>query len=123
MSIHLGMVTVDTRDSYRLAHWWAEQLDGTLSAYGDNGALDPESPDSQGAFFIVTAPDGVTLGFQQVDDPTEGKNKLHLDFKCADRMAEADKLVAAGATLQYEMQWWLTLADPDGNLFCVTDLE
>ncbi len=41
----------------------------------------------------------VTLAFQQVDDPTPGKNKVHLDLIADDIDAEVDRLVAAGATL------------------------
>jgi len=123
MSIRIGMVTVDTRDSQKLALWWAEQLEGTVEAYSDLGeTVDPHSPDAKGAFFIVSTPERIPLGFQQVPDPTEGKNRLHLDLNSTDRAAEISRLVAAGATLLYEMSFWSTLADPDGNQFCVSDL-
>ena len=122
MSIRIGMVTVDTQDSRKLALWWAEQLGGTVKAYGEAGEIDPESPEAEGAFFIVSTPDRVPLGFQQVPDPTVGKNRLHLDLSCEDRATEVARLVAAGATLSYEMDFWSTLTDPDGNLFCVSDL-
>jgi len=123
MSIRIGMVTVDTRDSQKLGLWWAEQLEGTVEAYSEVGqVVDPKSPDAKGAFFIVFTPERVPLGFQEISDPTEGKNRLHLDLSCTDRAAEVARLVAAGATLSYEMPSWSTLADPDGNLFCVSDL-
>ena len=122
MGIRIGMITVDTRDSRKLATWWAEQLEGTLEAYGENGKVDPGSPEAEGAFFIVSTPDRVPLGFQQVLDPTEGKNRLHLDLSCEDRAAEIARLVEAGASIAYEMEAWSTLSDPDGNLFCVSDL-
>ena len=32
MTISIGMITVDTTDSRRLAQWWCERLDGRLEA-------------------------------------------------------------------------------------------
>ena len=53
------------------------------------------------------------------------KNKVHLDLHVgAGRRAEAiDRLLAAGATRLWEAEQggssWVTLADPEGNEFCV----
>ena len=81
-----------------------------------------------GEFLIVsggTLP--FRLAFQKVSDPTPGKNKLHVDFAAADLDAEVDRLVAAGATLVGhrgdESFRWVTLADPQGNEFCVAQSE
>jgi predicted enzyme related to lactoylglutathione lyase len=114
MSLALGMVTIDTSDARTLASWWARQTGGTL---GD------ETPD--GSWCEVTLPGGLFLGFQRVDDPTPGKNRLHLDLSAPDRVAEVARLVAAGATVVGENSFgdfpWTTLADPDGNLFDVAE--
>ena len=63
------------------------------------------------------------LAFQKVDDPTPGKNKVHLDLTSVDVDAEVDRLVAAGATLVErrgeEGFRWVTMSDPHGNLFDV----
>ena len=42
-------------------------------------------------FFIVVAlPEGPGLAFQKVDDPTPGKNRVHIDFSAADIEAEVN---------------------------------
>ena len=77
----------------------------------------------------IIAPDdgsGWQMCFIAVPDPTPGKNKLHLDFSCPDREAEAERLVAAGARLvrrdamDGDDYGWIVMADPEGNLFCVS---
>ena len=56
-------------------------------------------------------------------DPTPGKNKVHLDLSADDLDGEVERLVGAGASLVErrgdEHFRWVTLADPDGNQFCV----
>jgi hypothetical protein len=113
MTLTLAMVTTDSTDPGPLAAWWAEQLGGTIVA--DNG----------GYYYMVQVPDGIMMSFQKVDDPSPGKNRLHLDLVSADRPAEVQRLVAAGATKIADRDgggfWWTTLADPAGNEFCVAD--
>ena len=38
------------------------------------------------------------MAFQKVDDPTPGKNRVHIDFAAADMEAEFKRLVELGAT-------------------------
>ncbi|GAB2551521.1 VOC family protein [Leucobacter ruminantium] len=115
--IRLGMITIDTADARGLAAWWAERLGGEIVH------------DAEGWFCMVRAPQlPVALGFQRVDEPTPGKNRLHLDL---DRGTEAAResvvadWVAAGAThlgQRGEADFrWDTFADPDGNEFCIGD--
>ena len=63
------------------------------------------------------------MAFQKVDDPTPGKNRIHVDLMADDLDAEVDRLVEAGAGLVErrgdESFRWVTLTDPDGNEFCV----
>jgi len=114
-ALRLVGVSVDSADAATLAGWWADVLGGTVAAFAEAG------------FWSVSADalGGVNLGFGQVDQPTPGKNRLHVDFAVVDRSAAVGQLVQAGATVVYEGAWqgvtWTTLADPDGNLFDVTD--
>lgn len=70
---------------------------------------------------------GPRLLFQQVPEAKSGKNRVHLDLHFgvddAARDAEVERLVALGATRLWDGQQgphtWVTLADPEGNEFCV----
>ena len=112
MTLSLGMITVDTTDAESLARWWAERLGATVQATNDG-------------WFVVLEGGGLPtlLAFQKVEDPTPGKNRIHLDLGTEDLEAEAEALVAAGATLIARREEsgfaWITLADPDGNQFCI----
>lgn len=112
MTLTLGMVTIDTTDAESLARWWAEQTGAAVSQANDG-------------WFVVLEGGGlpVTLGFQKVEDPTPGKNRIHLDLGADDLDAEVERLVAAGAGLVGrrgdEGFRWVTLADPQGNEFDV----
>ncbi|GII98146.1 hypothetical protein CLV28_1425 [Sediminihabitans luteus] len=118
MTIRPSMVTVDSTAPTPLARWWAEQTGGTLTDEFD------------GFFLTVSPPEGVAapvLGFQMVDAPTPGKNRLHVDFELAgertDLDAEVERLVSAGAGLvaphSVPGYRWVVLSDPQGNQFCV----
>lgn len=112
MTLSLEMITVDTADPQRLADWWAHAVDGTVNVV------------APGEFVVVTRADGPRLGFQRVDDPTPGKNRVHVDFAADDLEAEVARLVALGATETGRHEFgsdfqWVVLADPDGNAFCV----
>lgn len=84
-----------------------------------------------GWYCVVSIPDsGVALGFQKVDVPSPGKNRLHLDLTRDpgdDREQLVAAWVAAGAThlgrRGEEEYLWDTFADPDGNEFCIDDPE
>lgn len=112
MTLTLGMITFDSVDPGPLAKWWAEQTGGIIEQEND------------GWFYVVGIPGAAhKLAFQQVPDPTPGKNRVHLDLGAEDLDGEVRRLTAAGATevAQREMEGfrWVTLADPDGNQFCV----
>lgn len=112
MSLSMEMITVDCVDPDRLARWWADALGATVVA------LMP------GEFSLVNRDGGPALGFQRVDSPAPGKNRVHVDFSAEDVDAEVARLVDLGATetSRHSVDGgfrWVVLSDPDGNAFCV----
>lgn len=102
--------------------------------------------DERNAASAVVDPEGrgPRVYFQQMDTPKRAKNRLHLDVNIggggkvplAERKprvdAEVARLVRLGATIlqpwegrddlgpwEKENEYWVVLADPDGNEFCV----
>jgi len=65
---------------------------------------------------------GMSLAVQQVDDPTEGRNRLHLDFGVEDLAAARDRVLdLGGREVEYhdiEGFGWTVFAAPEGNEFC-----
>ena len=85
MALSVENITFDSTAPDRLAEWWARAVDGTVNAL------------APGFFVTVTRPAGPGLAFQKVDDPTPGKNRVHVDFSSADLEAEVKRLVGLGA--------------------------
>ena len=73
-------------------------------------------------------PDGTgpRMYFQAVPEAKAGKNRVHLDLRpgVEDRSAEVARLEGLGARQLWEGRQgpltWTTMADPEGNEFCVT---
>lgn len=108
-------VTIDCADTYRLGTFWAEVLDAKLSDEDKPG--DPEA--------LVEA-EGVGLLFIAVPEGKTVKNRIHFDLQPTDRTRdeEVERLLALGATLVADHRrpdgtGWATLADIEGNEFCV----
>ena len=61
--------------------------------------------------------------FIAVPEAKSVKNRVHLDLDADDREAEVRRLIELGATHIHDKdEWgisWTTLADPEGNEFCV----
>jgi len=104
-------LTIDAHDPSRLADWWAEALGyQVISDKPDEVEIRRSSGELPGIVFVPAT------------TPKEGKNRLHLDLRPADREAEVERLVDMGARHvdvgQGEVGWTV-LADPEGNEFCV----
>jgi predicted enzyme related to lactoylglutathione lyase len=111
----IGLV-LDCADPERLAGFWAPAL----------GYVNLGSVGSYVALFPDGRP-GPKLLLQRVAEPKAVKNRMHLDIEVPDIHAEADRLVALGATkvgegpCQEHGSTWLLMHDPEGNEFCVCD--
>ena len=113
MATSIAYITFDSTDPEPLAAWWAERFGAEITANMDG-------------FFLIVAGGALPtqLAFQKVDDPTPGKNRVHLDLTADDLDGEVERLLTAGATLVGrrgdESFRWVTLSDPEGNQFCVS---
>lgn len=119
MSLNVASITFDCSDALKVATFWSEALDRPI----DRGEPAP-SP-----FFATIGRgdpgNGPTLMFIKVPEPKTVKNRTHLDLVADDRAAEVDRLIALGAAHVHDKdEWglqWTTLADPEGNEFCVAE--
>jgi hypothetical protein len=136
-------VTIDCADPQAQAKFWATALhyepDGPPEGYASWQAwlVDMEVPESEwddGAWLADPAGEGPRIFFQKVPEEKVAKNRLHLDLDVGVRGqpmpvrqqrvdAEADRLVAAGATVAFRDQtgkhYHVTMQDLEGNEFCL----
>lgn len=114
MPITIEHVVFDCADAAELAGFWAGVLNSTVDAEGNE-------------FFATVnkGGDGTALMFIQVPEEKVGKNRLHIDLATADWAAEVDRIVSLGAKRVGEYDefgaHWITLADPEGNVFDVAE--
>ena len=119
-------IVFDARHPASIARFWAEALDGYRVAPYDEAELARlraagiDGPEGDPTVLVEAGP-GVTprLWFQLVPEPRPGKNRVHLDLACGDADDEVNRLTALGARVLARYDGWVTLADPEGNEFCV----
>jgi predicted enzyme related to lactoylglutathione lyase len=112
MASYIKSLTFDCRDALVVARFWAEAL---------GSEVDEEST-SDKAFVEAPGWGGPTLWFAAVPEPKVAKNRLHMDLRAPDSIAEeVARLEALGATVvrEDEDQELVVMADPEGNEFCV----
>ena len=76
----------------------------------------------------INHPDGSAprMLFQLVPESKTVKNRMHVDVRVGEENIEREigRLAAAGATELHRGRqgphWWVTMADPEGNEFCVS---
>ncbi|MEM9041446.1 MAG: VOC family protein [Actinomycetota bacterium] len=122
MTLAVHAVTIDCRNAADLAGFWSRALDrpvdtqppGASEFFASIGR--DETPGSDSAT-------GPVMMFIQVPEDRTVKNRVHLDLGASDRAVEVERLVGLGATVLHDKdEWgtrWTTLADPEGNEFCV----
>ncbi|MDH2414965.1 VOC family protein [Nocardioides sp. CER19] len=118
MTVSITDITFDAGDARALATFWANLL-GWQVFYDD----DP---------VVLVAPHYPTLGkttmlFIPVPEGKTAKNRVHLDLTPTDmtRDEQVEQAIALGATVvgdhreEEDGGGWVTLADPEGNEFCI----
>jgi hypothetical protein len=118
-------VVIDCAHPASLARFWAAALDDYQVAPYDEAELARlrskgiDDPEDDPTVLVEAGPGRPRLFFQLVPESKTVKNRVHLDLASADRDAEVDRLVALGASIVGTYDGWVTLADPEGNEFCV----
>lgn len=119
-------VIFDARHPASIARFWAAAIDDYQVAPYDDAELarlrniginDPE--DDPAVLVEPVTGRGPRLFFQLVPEARTVKNRVHLDLQAADADADADLLTRLGARVLARHQDWITLADPEGNEFCI----
>lgn len=138
-------VTIDCAEPHAMADWWATALgwevEPTDEAFirrmiAEGHGTDDDAVQHRGALVwksgaAIRHPDGLQRAprvlFQLVPEPKAGKNRVHLDLRIGedgDVAATVERLTAAGARFVHEGRQgphtWVTMADPEGNEFCVS---
>jgi predicted enzyme related to lactoylglutathione lyase len=105
-------IVIDCADPETLAEFWAEAL-----GYTKAGMFAP--------YFVLLAPtrEHPPVILQRVPEPKTTKARIHFDVRVADIETEAKRLEQLGARRidigQGPDPGWITMADPEGNEFCV----
>jgi hypothetical protein len=139
-------VVVDTADPHGLADWWAETLQWVVEPSDEEfirkmiaeGYATADDTTTHNGTLVwkdgaaIRHPDGPERGtrrrvlFQLVPESKTVKNRLHLDVWVGAEQAEAAmaRLIERGATFLHRGRQgphaWVTMADPEGNEFCVS---
>ena len=134
-------IAIDCTSPHDLADWWAQALGWQVEVQDERFILrmmeeghasEEHTVRHRGALVWKSAtalrsPDAgrPRMLFQHVPEAKTVKNRLHLDVHVGPerREAEVARLIASGATELWRASQgpyeWVTLADPEGNEFCV----
>jgi Glyoxalase-like domain len=141
---HNLQIVIDCVDPHVLADWWAETLqwhvepqdEAFIRSMIDQGFA-TESDTRMYRHKIVwreaaaihpdteASPERLRVLFQLVPDAKSGKNRVHIDIRIDgdDVAATRERLVERGATVLHHGRQgphtWVTMADPEGNEFCI----
>ncbi len=130
-------ITIDCEDAAAMSRFWSTAL-GYIEEPPPAGYL--SWPDflrannvplpAQGAIGAICDPErsGPRVLFLRAPETKSAKSCIHLDIRAGhtdgEKGAKIAELVAAGATVirrvDEDDQWWMVMADPEGNEFCVT---
>jgi hypothetical protein len=134
-------IAVDCTDPHAQARFWAaalgyqvedveplvrQMLEAGYATDGDVATVDDRLAWKNGSACSDPAGARPRWFFQRVPEPKAAKNRMHVDLQVGEdaRPAEVERLLGLGATKLYDgrlgPQTWVTMADPEGNEFCVS---
>ncbi|HEY0493236.1 MAG TPA: VOC family protein [Candidatus Dormibacteraeota bacterium] len=110
MPLRWSNIVIDCEDPEKVARFWGRALELKL-----NGPHD-------GEWWLEPGGDIPDVLFLKVPESKSVKNRVHLDFRPGDQLAEVERLLSLGARRvdigQRDVPW-VVMADPEGNEFCV----
>ncbi len=115
--MNIGSVVIDCNDFEAMSAFWAEAL-----------RYVPREP-TEDDWVVLRDPEGngVNVSLQKVPETASEKNRLHFDLYTTDPAGEIERLLGIGATRHPRVpepdEDFVVLADPEGNLFCVIDVN
>ena len=118
-------IVVDSRRPASLARFWADVLDGYRVAPYDEAELRRlkgqgiDDPEDDPTVLVEASPGQPRYFFVRVPEGKVVKNRVHLDLRADDAVAEVARLIGLGAVVAHEYERWVQMADPEGNEFCV----
>ncbi len=110
--IWFGSIVVDCNDFHRMIAFWQEALHYVPREPAEEDSVVLKDPEGQGP----------NLSLNLTSEGPLNECQLHLDLYSDDPEKEVDQLLRVGATLKMPPEKgkdFVTLADPDGNLFDV----
>ena len=121
MTSFISHTTIDCGNAYELSEWWKPVL-GYVDIEGD-----PNLPGHEECM-IHDPETGHQVLFIEVPETKAGKNRIHFDLRPREitRDEEVERVLGLGATQVWDLRGkegpgtgWVTLADPEGNEFCI----
>jgi predicted enzyme related to lactoylglutathione lyase len=111
--LFIDWIGIDCEDASGLARFWAQALGYTVLEDDDPDEvmIVPAAPTPGPRFIFLRVPEGKTV-----------KNRIHLDLRSDDQVAEVERLISMGAEpidIGQGDVTWVVLADPEGNEFCI----
>jgi hypothetical protein len=140
-------IAVDASEPHVLADWWAETLGWVVEPsneafirkmIAEGYATEDDAMTHNGSLVwrdgaAIRHPDELAGGgtrprilFQLVPERKAVKNRWHLDIRAGEENVDAQvaALTERGASYLHKASqgphWWVTMADPEGNEFCVS---
>ena len=115
--VRIGSIVIDCNDFDAMFAFWLEAL----------GYVPRDEPEPDWVVMKDPNGDGPNVSLQVVPEPRVGKNRLHFDLYTSDQAGEIERLLGLGATRFARDpgpdEDFVVLEDPEGNLFCVIQIE